>query len=109
MVVKKGGGSFHHGWTRHGSAPNESSLERRALVVHCISSEARFVPENIAVGTGPIYGRYRYQTVTGWMTVSSPSCGAHGQRTLGWMRIPERLCLYELSSGSGSLPRSPCR
>ena len=61
VVVKKGGGSFHHGWTWHGSAPNESSLERRALVVHCISSEARFVPENIGVGTGPIYGRYRYQ------------------------------------------------
>jgi len=61
VVVKKGGGSFHHGLTWHGSAPNESRSHRRALVVHCISSKTSFVPENIAVGTGPIYGRYRYQ------------------------------------------------
>ena len=61
VEVPRGGGSFHHGWTWHGSAPNESRLHRRALVVHCISSDACFVPENIAVGTGPIYGRYRYQ------------------------------------------------
>ena len=61
VLVEKGSGSFHHGWTWHGSGPNTSGAHRRALVVHCISSEAHFVSENISVGTGPIYGRYRHQ------------------------------------------------
>ena len=58
VVVKKGGGSFHHGRTWHGSGPNGSARARRSLVIHCLSSEARYVPEKIATGTGPIYGRY---------------------------------------------------
>ncbi|MDA0219872.1 MAG: phytanoyl-CoA dioxygenase family protein [Proteobacteria bacterium] len=58
VVVKKGSGSFHHGRTWHGSGDNKASHARRSLVVHCLSSEAKFVPANIASGTGPIYGRY---------------------------------------------------
>ncbi len=58
VVVKKGSGSFHHGNTWHGSNANAGPSARRSLVVHCLSSEARFVPGNIAVGTGPMYGRY---------------------------------------------------
>jgi ectoine hydroxylase-related dioxygenase (phytanoyl-CoA dioxygenase family) len=58
VVVRKGSGSFHHGRTWHGSGYNRSKGPRRSLVVHCLSSEAKYVPENIAVGTGPIYGRY---------------------------------------------------
>lgn len=58
VVVPKGGGSFHHGWTWHGSGPNRSDRPRRTLVTHCISSEARFVPARIGQGTGRWYGRY---------------------------------------------------
>lgn len=58
VVVNKGGGSFHHGNTWHGSNANRGSTARRSLVVHCLSSEACFVPRNIAHGTGPMYGRY---------------------------------------------------
>ncbi len=58
VVVPKGGGSFHHGWTWHGSGANRSDRPRRSLVTHCISSEARFVPERIGHGTGRWYGKY---------------------------------------------------
>ncbi len=59
VVVPAGGGSFHHGWTWHGSGANASDRERRALVVHGAPSQARFVPERLSEGNGPIYGRYR--------------------------------------------------
>lgn len=59
VVVPAGGGSFHHGWTWHGSGANASDRERRALVVHGAPSQARFVPERLGEGNGPIYGRYR--------------------------------------------------
>lgn len=55
VVAPVGGGAFHHGWTWHGSGVNRGALPRRALVVHCISSEARFHESN----TGYIYGRYK--------------------------------------------------
>jgi ectoine hydroxylase-related dioxygenase (phytanoyl-CoA dioxygenase family) len=58
VVVPKGGGSFHHGWTWHGSGPNRGTAPRRTLVTHCISSEARFVPRRVGRGTGRWYGRY---------------------------------------------------
>src|SRR5437899_5265271 len=42
VVVKAGGGSFHHGLTWHGSAPNESAtVARMALVSHFVPVEAR--------------------------------------------------------------------
>lgn len=59
IVVPKGGGSFHHGWTWHGSGFNSSPRPRRSLVVHMCSSEARYVLDKLGHGTGPIYGRYR--------------------------------------------------
>jgi ectoine hydroxylase-related dioxygenase (phytanoyl-CoA dioxygenase family) len=59
VEVPAGGGAFHHGWTWHGSGVNRTQRDRRALVVHGASSEARFVPERLAEGNGPIYGRYR--------------------------------------------------
>jgi 2-oxoglutarate-dependent dioxygenase len=58
VVVPKGGGSFHHGRTWHGSGPNRSGRHRRALVSHCLSSEARFNREKVGEGTGRWYGRY---------------------------------------------------
>ncbi len=61
IVVPKGGGSFHHGWTWHGSGPNRGDRPRRSLVTHCISSEARFVPGRIGQGTGRWYGKYMRQ------------------------------------------------
>lgn len=58
VEVQAGGGSFHHGWTWHGSGPNSSSRHRRALVLHCASSDARFNRPGFGEGNGPIYARY---------------------------------------------------
>ena len=58
IEVPAGGGSFHHGWTWHGSAPNRSDTHRRVLVLHCASSEARFHPPGFGEGNGPIYSQY---------------------------------------------------
>ncbi|HLM10324.1 MAG TPA: phytanoyl-CoA dioxygenase family protein [Thermoleophilaceae bacterium] len=55
VVVKAGGCAFHHGWTFHGSGPNEATVERRSIVTHMTTVEARFHPSN----TDVIYSRYR--------------------------------------------------
>ena len=58
VEVAAGGGSFHHGWTWHGSGPNRSGTHRRSLVLHCASSEARLNRAGFAEGNGPVYSRY---------------------------------------------------
>jgi 2-oxoglutarate-dependent dioxygenase len=56
VVVKAGGGSFHHGRTWHGSAPNtNAAVARMALVSHMIPVETRFHEANVDV----TYSRYR--------------------------------------------------
>ena len=55
VVVPAGGGAFHHGRTYHGSGANRSGRHRRAVVAHCMSSEAHFHPTNV----GYVYGRYK--------------------------------------------------
>ena len=55
IEVPAGGGVFHHGRTFHGSGTNRGDAPRRALVSHCMSSEARFHPTNV----GYVYGRYK--------------------------------------------------
>jgi len=62
VVVPRGGGVFHHGWTWHGSGFNDSTQPRRAVVLHAISSQTRYVKENFAQGIGGIYSRYRRLT-----------------------------------------------
>ena len=59
VIVPSGGGSFHHGWTFHGSGPNQSQTPRRVLVMHCCSSEAQYAPHHLATGTGHVYSRYK--------------------------------------------------
>ena len=59
VEVPAGGGSFHHGWTWHGSGANHSDRPRRSLVLHAMRSDAEYVPENFGQGTGPIYSRYK--------------------------------------------------
>lgn len=59
VEVPAGGGSFHHGWTWHGSGTNHSRNPRRSLVLHAMRSDVEYVPENFAEGIGPIYSRYR--------------------------------------------------
>jgi hypothetical protein len=62
VAVPAGGGSFHHGWTWHGSGPNGSAtLPRRALVIHAMSSDCRFSadPARLQQGNGPVYSRYK--------------------------------------------------
>jgi len=60
VEVPAGGGSFHHGWTWHGSDANRSDVHRRTLVLHCASSEACFHRPGFAEGNGPIYTRYAH-------------------------------------------------
>ena len=55
VEVAAGGGAFHHGRTWHGSPAEAAGIGRRSLVVHCVSSEARFHERNV----GAIYGRYK--------------------------------------------------
>jgi hypothetical protein len=55
VEVSAGGGAFHHGRVWHGSRHDIAGIGRRALVVHCFSSEARFHARNV----GAIYGRYK--------------------------------------------------
>ena len=58
VATTAGCGAFHHGWTWHGSGPNLSKSHRRALVLHCASSEARFNRAGFGAGNGPVYSRY---------------------------------------------------
>lgn len=59
VEVNAGGGSFHHGWTWHGSDANHSPNPRRSLVLHAMRSDVEYVPEHFAQGIGPIYSRYK--------------------------------------------------
>ena len=59
IEVKAGGGSFHHGWTWHGSGANRSPNPRRSLVLHAMRSDVEYVPENFGQGIGPVYSRYK--------------------------------------------------
>ena len=59
VEVPPGGGSFHHGWTWHGSGSNAASVPRRSLVLHGIRSDTHYVPERLNEGNGPVYGRYK--------------------------------------------------
>ena len=59
VEVPKGGGSFHHGWTWHGSGFNYSNNPRRSLVVHGMRSDSEYNPAHLREGTGRIYSRYK--------------------------------------------------
>jgi ectoine hydroxylase-related dioxygenase (phytanoyl-CoA dioxygenase family) len=56
VVVKPGGGAFHHGLCWHGSAPNtNASVARMALVSHMLPADVRFHHEQVDL----VYSRYR--------------------------------------------------
>lgn len=59
VEVPAGGGSFHHGWTWHGSGVNRSPDPRRALVLHAMRSDVEYDPAHFGEGIGPIYSRYK--------------------------------------------------
>lgn len=59
VEVAAGGGSFHHGWTWHGSGPNQGANPRRALVLHAMQQEVEYDPQHFDQGIGPIYSRYK--------------------------------------------------
>lgn len=59
VEVPKGCGSFHDGWTWHGSGPNKASHPRRALVLHAMRSDTEYVPECLNEGMGHVYSRYK--------------------------------------------------
>ena len=58
VEVPPGGVAFHHGLTWHGSGHNKTKCHRRAIVSHCIPSNAKFHPTNTG-GTGKIYKKYK--------------------------------------------------
>lgn len=60
VEVPAGGGSFHHGWTWHGSAHNRTENPRRAVVLHAMPDEVEFNPARLGEGIGSIYGRYKH-------------------------------------------------
>jgi len=55
IVVPRGGGVFHDGWTWHGSGVNHAGVPRRSLVAHCMQAATRFHPTI----TGATYSRYK--------------------------------------------------
>ncbi len=55
VEVPAGGCALHDGRTWHGSDSNRGERPRRAVVAHCVSSEARFHPSE----TSPVYSRYK--------------------------------------------------
>ena len=56
IEVAAGGAAFHHGWTFHGSPPNErADAQRRAIISHMITTDTRWNPAR----PHPIYSRYR--------------------------------------------------
>ena len=59
VEVPKGGGSFHHGWTWHGSGCNHSPNPRRSLVMHGMRSDTIYNPMHLGEGTGQIYSKYK--------------------------------------------------
>ena len=59
VEVRRGGGSFHHGWIWHGSGHNRAARPRRSLVLHAMRSDTEYAPGNLAQGTGCIYSRYK--------------------------------------------------
>jgi ectoine hydroxylase-related dioxygenase (phytanoyl-CoA dioxygenase family) len=60
VEVASGGGSFHHGWTWHGSGYNRGSRPRRSLVVHAMRSDTKYNPGHLGDGTGIVYSRYKH-------------------------------------------------
>ena len=57
IEMAAGSAVFHHGGTWHGSGPNSGLTERRAVVSHCMRSDARFHPANVS----SVYSRYKQQ------------------------------------------------
>jgi ectoine hydroxylase-related dioxygenase (phytanoyl-CoA dioxygenase family) len=55
IEIPAGAAVFHHGRTWHGSRDNRGDKPRRAVIAHCISSEATFHPTDISY----IYSRYK--------------------------------------------------
>lgn len=55
IEIPAGAAVFHHGRTWHGSRDNRGEQPRRAVIAHCISSQAEFHPCHISY----IYSRYK--------------------------------------------------
>jgi ectoine hydroxylase-related dioxygenase (phytanoyl-CoA dioxygenase family) len=55
IEIPAGAAVFHHGRTWHGSRDNRGAKPRRAVIAHCISSEAEFHRSHISY----IYSRYK--------------------------------------------------
>lgn len=58
VELKAGSVSFHHGWTWHGSGPNQTAQHRRALAIHCAPPDVRIDGDRLHEGNGPLYKQY---------------------------------------------------
>jgi ectoine hydroxylase-related dioxygenase (phytanoyl-CoA dioxygenase family) len=86
VVVKAGGGSFHHGLCWHGSAPNtNAAVARMALVSHLLPVEARFHETNVDL----VYSRYRRHGDLSLDESFFPVWDASGYRTPWLADLPE--------------------
>ena len=57
IEVPAGSAVIHHGRTWHGSRSNSRCVPRRAVVSHCMSSDAEFSGTSVS----PVYSRYQQQ------------------------------------------------
>ena len=81
IEVPAGGAAFHHGWTFHGSPPNErADAQRRSIISHMISTDTRWNPEH----PHPIYSRYRRPGETELDEAFFPILWRDGYRT-SWL------------------------
>jgi len=77
VEVNAGGGSFHHGWTWHGSGANHSSIPRRSLVLHAMRSDVTLntYPNILPRASARSTVATSVSLITSWTRTSSRSCG----------------------------------
>jgi ectoine hydroxylase-related dioxygenase (phytanoyl-CoA dioxygenase family) len=81
IEVPAGGAAIHHGWTFHGSPPNErADAQRRSIISHMISTDTRWSPDH----PHPIYSRYRRPGETELDEAFFPVLWRDGYRT-AWL------------------------
>jgi ectoine hydroxylase-related dioxygenase (phytanoyl-CoA dioxygenase family) len=87
VVVKAGGGAFHHNATWHGSEPNRNStVARMGLVSHMLPADARFHETNVDLN----YSRYKRRDDTTMDESFFPvMCTQDGYRTPWLEQLPD--------------------
>ncbi len=82
IEVPRGGVVFHHGRTWHGSGPNHGTAPRRAVVAHCMRSDAEHHPSV----RSPVYSRYKRAGDTRMDESFFPILWTRDGYRSGWLR-----------------------